>query len=497
MMMQSRRDGKGRPADASERDPSVTRYSPRVPAPLDRPLAHRRVRGPVREAALRALALALALALLAALASHIDFRHDLHRMRVRVLSGPEGGNYRAIALDLGARAAKRHGVVEAITTAGATENAERLSAAAHDCDVEFALTQNGLDLGANVSLVGRLPRSESMLFLGKDADDIHDFADLKGRRIGVGPAGSGADRVARELFALPDFAPLGLVLSNRPSTEQLALAASGDLDLALVVTNSEAPLVVEWVGRRGLQIASFTHIDALARRLPHLQAGQIAAGLYDAVRGVPKTDKRVIKIETLVVSNGCAGRVATMDLVSVLAAEFPDFVRHNKDTENTSGLPLVPAAADFYANGGLQLADEYFPWLVDVMPPANWAYVVMALSLLFNAMGAGHRFRLWRIDAVRVKLEQEASALFPPHATLGDIQRTSPDASLLRPEGRAALARVIDELTELAERSRRYSLSVLVPMGQEMAYRYQEGVIHETLAVFRDVQRRCADATKS
>ena len=43
-----------------------------------------------------------------------------------------------------------------------------------------------------------------------------------------------------------------------------------------------------------------------------------------------------------------------------------------------------------------------------------------------------------------------------------------------------------------ATRSRKQSLSVLVPMGQEMAYRYQEGVIYETIAVLRDFLRRAA-----
>jgi len=31
---------------------------------------------------------------------------------------------------------------------------------------------------------------------------------------------------------------------------------------------------------------------------------------------------------------------------------------------------------------------------------------------------------------------------------------------------------------------------VLVPMGQEMAYRYQEELIHQTLAALHDLQRR-------
>jgi hypothetical protein len=84
--------------------------------------------------------------------------------------------------------------------------------------------------------------------------------------------------------------------------------------------------------------------------------------------------------------------------------------------------------------------------------------------------------------------------VFPPQTTLGDIQRTQPDATLTKPEALAAIDDVVRELEQLAARSRRYSLSMLVPMGQEMAYRYQEGVIYETLTVLRDFRRRATSA---
>jgi hypothetical protein len=112
--------------------------------------------------------------------------------------------------------------------------------------------------------------------------------------------------------------------------------------------------------------------------------------------------------------------------------------------------------------------------------------------LLFNAMGFGHRFRLWRIDAERVKLEEAIGHLFPPLTTLGDIQRTTPDAAFGKPETVAAIEHVVHALEALAAKSRKYSLSALVPMGQEMAYRYQEGVIYETLSVLRDFRKRSA-----
>jgi TRAP-type uncharacterized transport system substrate-binding protein len=438
-------------------------------------------------------AVLLVMGVVALLVSRIDFTHDLRRLHVRVLSGAPEGNYHAIVTRLADRAARLHGVVENLESAGSAENVKRLAASAKSCDVAFALSQDGLAWDPSLRLVGRLSKAESVLFLGKSGDAIDEFADLKGLRIGIGPTDSGSDRIARQIFALPDFAPLGVVLSNHPLDEQLAMAARGDLDLALLVIDADAPLVEEWVGRRGLQVASFAHTEGVARRLPHLRAGHIGAGTYDAVRDVPKMDKSVMKVETLVLGNGCAGRVASMDFIGLLAAEFPDFVRHNKDGANSTTLTVASVASDFFANDGPQLADEYLPWLVDVMPPANWAYIVMAVSLLFNAMGFGHRFRLWRIDATRVKLEGELSQHFPPSTTLGDIQRTAPDATFTKAETTVAIDHVVKELEELAARSRRYSLSVLVPMGQEMAYRYQEGVIYETLAVLRDFKRRARE----
>jgi hypothetical protein len=177
-------------------------------------------------------------------------------------------------------------------------------------------------------------------------------------------------------------------------------------------------------------------------------------------------------------------------MLNVLTRRFPDFIRHNKETPNTTGLEPSVTARGFFDRGGPELADEYVPWLVDVMPPANWAYVVMGVSLLFNAMGAGHRFRLWRIDDARVKLESELSPLFGANVTLGDISRTAPKGKLAAEETKATLAALIADLEKLAARSRRQSLSMLVPMGQEMGYRYQEEIIYQTLSVLRDFVRR-------
>jgi TRAP-type uncharacterized transport system substrate-binding protein len=435
---------------------------------------------------------ALVLAVVGALVSQLNLKRDLHRLDAGMLSGAPEGNYHALVDDLSRAAAKDKGTLRNVTSAGSVENVSRLRAEKKTCDVAFGLAQDGSDWGApgELELVGRLAKSESVFFLGKKGDDTKALADLRGAKIGIGPEGSGSARLARQLFGLPELAALGADLQTHPLNDALEMARNGRLDFVFVVIDEDTPWLAS--AMKDLQIAGIEHMDVLARRLPHFRTGRIGAGQFDAVKVIPPVDKRVLRVDTLVVGNGCASRSATLDLMTVIQRRHPDFIRHNKESPNATGLEVASAARGFFAEEGPELADEYVPWLVDVMPPANWAYIVMAVSLLFNAMGFGHRFRLWRIDASRVKLENEMAALFGPTTTLGDIERAKPGEETQALTKRARLEEIVHELEALANRARKQSLSVLVPMGQEMAYRYQEGVIYETIAVLRDFLRRAA-----
>jgi hypothetical protein len=116
------------------------------------------------------------------------------------------------------------------------------------------------------------------------------------------------------------------------------------------------------------------------------------------------------------------------------------------------------------------------------------------VSILFTVMGVANRFMLWRIDAARVAAEHEIGRCFGAAATLGDIARLTPQGDLLADRIGAEVDRVVAALDALAQRSRRQSLSVLVPMGGEMVYRYQEALIHEALSVLRAFRERWQEA---
>jgi hypothetical protein len=267
--------------------------------------------------------------------------------------------------------------------------------------------------------------------------------------------------------------------------EQIGMLERGELDLGAMVIDENTERLMELVRDRHLQIVDIPSAEVFARRLPFTRAGVIRAGTYDPVHVLPAEDKRVIQVETLVVGNGTASWSATQGLITVLLTEFPDFVQLNRGSMNRTGLPMAPAAQSYFDNNGPDVLGVYAPWLVDLLPTARWIQLVFGISILFNAMAFAHRFRLWRIDARRVRLESRLPEIFGHGVTVGEIAAMEPEEHQHDVEMAARLDRLVEDFGTLLERCRKHSLSVLVPMGQEMGYRYQEVLIVDWLRALR------------
>lgn len=125
------------------------------------------------------------------------------------------------------------------------------------------------------------------------------------------------------------------------------------------------------------------------------------------------------------------------------------------------------------------------PWVVDLMPTARWLQLILGYTILNNAMAGWHHFRLWRIDAKRVRIESALLHLFGPGGTVGEIAEMPPRDQHHTSGRRAQLDTIMEQLVTLSERCRQQSLSMLVPMGQEMAYRYQEALMADLLYALR------------
>ena len=460
-----------------------------------------------RRAWVKILLIALAALALAAGLLYYLVSGDYAFLRASVLTGSPTGAYYALGERLAALASKKHGHLRVVATAGSVENISRLAGENGQCAPAFAFVQDGVPVPAEAGLstLGRLPQPESLLLLARRGRAINTFDDLKGDTIGIGPEGSGTAYLMQQLLQNSDLGGLGLKPSNHALEAQGQLVRDGQLDLAAFVMNESAEMVRSLADKYDLEIVAPADIEGLVARDKWLRLGRIPAGFYDIAKPVPATDKLVAQVDTLVMTNACAHRAERVAFLMLLSEEFPNFVRTNPppSAKSQDTAPLADEAREFFASGQPEIADKYFPWLVNLMSPAYWIYLAMAATILLNAVGTYSRFRLWRIDANRGVLEARLRALVhPPLAdqpirtpgahglTREQIKALPPEAVIQTPEDRKAAEDLMKDFEALRRLCEDQLKSLVTPMGREMYYRYQEWLIDESKATLAALLRQ-------
>ena len=460
-----------------------------------------------RKAWAKGLLIALAILAIAAGLLYYTVSGDYAFLRASIFTGGPTGAYHALGERLAARALKKNGHLKVVATAGSIENIARLVGENGRCVPAFAFVQDGVPAPADAGLetLGRLPQPESLFLMARRGRAINTFNDLKGDSVGIGPEGSGTAYLMQQLLQNSDLNGLDLKPSNHDLEAQAELVSGGQLDLAAFVMSENAEMVRMLTNKYDLEIVAPTDIEGLVARDKWLRLGRIPAGYYDVAKPIPATDKLVAQVDTLVMTNACMHRAERVAFLMLLSAEFPDFVRVNPppSAKSQDSAPLADEAREFFASGEPEIADKYFPWLVNLMSPAYWIYLVMAATILLNAAGSYSRFRLWRIDANRGILETRLMALAHPGLT-GDeisalahrgmtreqIKALPPAAVTLTPQDRKAAEDLMKDFDALRHRCEDQLRSFVTPMGREMYYRYQEWLIDEAKAALAALLRQ-------
>jgi TRAP transporter TAXI family solute receptor len=224
-----------------------------------------------------------------------------------VLTGAEGSTSHADALRYQTLLEQRGVRTTVEPTNGSVENLQRL---VREGGNQIAFAEVGLEravddpeISEKLVSLGSVSVQPLWLFARTEME-VGSEADLEGRRVVLGAAGSGTRVFARAILeanGIVDSVTTVTLDSDDPSESVEALAA-GALDGLFAVGEPDAPGIRTALDDERVQPLPFRRALAYERRYPGLIAVTIPEGALDLARNVPEEDMQLIALATNLVA---------------------------------------------------------------------------------------------------------------------------------------------------------------------------------------------------
>jgi TRAP-type uncharacterized transport system substrate-binding protein len=291
-----------------------------------------------------------------------------------ISTGADGGAYQRFAAQYKPYI-ERNGV-EFIErpSAGAMENLERLLDRNEELDAAFV--QGGVGVGRDTEglvAVGNIYYEPLWVFY-RGPREIDNLTRLKGRRLAIGPEGSGTRKLALDLLEASAAADSPTRLLPDSGLAAVAALKEGRVDAIFLVGPANSGAVWTALYTEGVRLMSLTHVDAYVRRFPFLSKLVLPRGAIDVAREIPARDVSLVApVAALVVREDI--HPALIDLLIEAATQVhgkPGLFQHAAEFPNgrATDFPLSADADRFYKSGRRFLY-RYLPYwaanLVDRM----------------------------------------------------------------------------------------------------------------------------------
>jgi uncharacterized protein len=251
-------------------------------------------------------------------------------------------------------------------TPGSVYNVDAL----HSGELEFGIVQSDVAFaaynGTGVLADKAVPDLRSVLILHPELvtivarSGIHKLADLAGKRINVGPEGSGArltwDAIGEAIGWYDTQAPQ---IVDLPADAIGSALCSGAIDAALLVVGHPSHEVSALLARCGLDLVAVEGpaIDSLVASAPYWRKGRIRGDLYGAVGETPSFGVSAVLMTTADIDDRAvvAFARAVVTQIEALRSKQPALADLTVQEMISGSLPapLHPAAAQFYRTLGL------------------------------------------------------------------------------------------------------------------------------------------------
>jgi TRAP transporter TAXI family solute receptor len=211
--------------------------------------------------------------------------------RVVVMStGTAGGTYEVFAERYKTILARSGVVLRLVPSAGGVENLARLNDP--HSGVMVAFVQSGLtseEQSPDLESLGTL-FYEPFWFFSRDANLGSRLEGLHGRRVSVGPEGSGTRALAVQFLASDGIDQNNAQLLPLTAAQSGDALLRGEIDAALMAAAWDTPVVRRLLDSAEIHVLQFPHVDAFLALHPFLSKLVLAEGTANMIANRPPTD---------------------------------------------------------------------------------------------------------------------------------------------------------------------------------------------------------------
>jgi TRAP transporter TAXI family solute receptor len=315
-------------------------------------------------------------------------------------TGAEGGAYRAYAERYREILARNDIELKLRPSSGSIENLQRLQDATAETDVGFV--QSGV-LGesgpAGLVSLGSLYYEPLWVFY-RDKSPLDRLSQLEGKRISIGPEGSGIRKLALQLLAANDAADQPTVLRDLPTTDAAQALLRREIDGLFVIASADSAVVQKLLRAEGVRLMNFSQATAYTRLFPFLSSVVLPQGAIDLARNIPDRDTTLLAPMATLVAREDLHPALVILLVQAAtevhsgaglfhrAGEFP--------SSGASDFPVSDEARRYYQSGPSFL-QRYLPFWVAVFVQRMIVLIVPLIAVLIPLMRILPSLYNWRV----------------------------------------------------------------------------------------------------
>ena len=321
---------------------------------------------------------------------------------ITIAGGPDGSTFQVTA-EKYRKILARNGVkLRILPSEGSLDNLRKLGDPAAGVDVGFVQggVSKGMKLERLVSL-GSVFHEPLALFCRADGP-VEQLSSLSGKRLAIGPEGSGTRVLALILLKANGIEPGGSTTLLDLGGEEAADALVGKkIDAAFLMGDSATPAMMrKLLWTPGVRMVNFSQAEAYSRRYPYLNRITIPMGAFDFGKNVPPQDIQLIAPTVELVARDSL-HPALSDLLIEAAREVhggASLMQHAgefpSDKENEY---RISDDAKRYYSSGKGFFYRYLPfWLASLMDRLL-VVVVPIIVLLIPGLKLAPALYDWRI----------------------------------------------------------------------------------------------------